>query len=50
VLGEDFVIVDVLRGNEVDRRAFNGAISSGQMTVERIEPAERRVRQLTEPL
>jgi ketosteroid isomerase-like protein len=44
VLGDDFVIIDVMSGNEADRPMFLQALESGQLTFESIEPTERRVR------
>lgn len=44
VLHRDFIIVDVMRGGRTDRQGFLDAVSSGQVTFDRIDPTERLVR------
>jgi ketosteroid isomerase-like protein len=44
LLADDFIIVDVMRGTEVDRSDFLAPIANQQLKFEKIEPAERRIR------
>lgn len=44
VLADDFLIVDIMRGEVTDRAGFIAAVSGGQVTFHRAEPADRRVR------
>jgi ketosteroid isomerase-like protein len=44
ILARDFTIIDVFRGAVTERDAFLGAVSSGQLTFDEIEAADRQVR------
>jgi ketosteroid isomerase-like protein len=44
LLADDFIIVDVMRGTEVDRYDFLAPIANQQLKFEEIEPTDRRVR------
>jgi hypothetical protein len=44
VLADDLSLIDVMRGTEGTKAALLGALGSGQLRFEVIEPAEQRVR------
>lgn len=44
ILADDFVLIEVMGGSEISKSSFFGAIESGQLKFETIEPADRRVR------
>jgi ketosteroid isomerase-like protein len=44
VLAEDFLIVDVMEGGVTSRADFLAAVSAGQVTFHRVDPADRLVR------
>lgn len=44
LLTPDFLMIDIARGSEVAKEAFLGAMRTGQVSFEKIEPAETRVR------
>ena len=44
LLADDFTLVDVMSGSEVDKPSLLQAIGSGQVQFETIEPAEQLVR------
>jgi hypothetical protein len=44
ILADDFVLIEVMGGSEVSKSSLLGAIESGQLKFEAIEPADRRVR------
>ena len=44
LLADDFTLVDVMSGSEVDKLAFLAVVGSGQVKFETIEPAEQLVR------
>jgi ketosteroid isomerase-like protein len=44
VLTDDFILIDVMRGAEVDKAELLEVIESGTLKFETIEPAEVRVR------
>jgi ketosteroid isomerase-like protein len=44
LLGDDFAIIDVMRGAESDKSAFVAVVGGGEVAFDNIEPAERRVR------
>ena len=44
ILGDDFVLIDVMSGSMITKAEFLAAIDLGQVTFEAIEPAENRVR------
>jgi ketosteroid isomerase-like protein len=44
VLADDFLLVDVMSGSEIDKPALIAVVESGQLVFETIEPAETRVR------
>ena len=44
ILTDDFILIDVMRGAEVDKSSLRAAIESGSLKFETIEPAEVRVR------
>jgi hypothetical protein len=44
ILADDFVLVEVMGGSEVSKSSLLGAIESGQLKFETIEPADRHVR------
>jgi ketosteroid isomerase-like protein len=44
VLADDFMLIDVMRGGEIDKAALLAAVGSGQVKFLTIEPGEARVR------
>jgi predicted DNA-binding protein YlxM (UPF0122 family) len=44
VLADDFVLIEVMGGSEVSKSSLIGAIESGQLKFEAIEPADRSLR------
>jgi hypothetical protein len=44
ILADDFMLIDVMAGSEIPKIALLSVIGSGQLTFQRIEPAESRVR------
>lgn len=44
ILSEDFLLIDVMTGGEIERPALLDAVGSGQLAFERIDPIEARVR------
>lgn len=44
ILGDDFVLIDVMRGDEVSKHSLLGLVRSGQLTFEAVEQAEPHVR------
>jgi len=44
LLADDFTLVDVMSGSEVDKPAFLTVVGLGQVKFETIEPAEQLVR------
>ena len=44
LLADDFTLVDVMSGSEVDKPAFLTVVGSGHIKFETIEPAEQLVR------
>jgi Domain of unknown function (DUF4440) len=44
ILTDDFILIDVLRGAEIDKTALLEVIRSGQLKFEAIEPSEVRLR------
>jgi ketosteroid isomerase-like protein len=44
LLTDDFVIIDVMQGNEIPRAAFLDAVTSGQVVFDAIDLVESRVR------
>jgi ketosteroid isomerase-like protein len=44
ILADDFLLVDVMSGSEIDKPALIAVVGSGQLVFETIEPAEARVR------
>jgi ketosteroid isomerase-like protein len=44
VLTDDFVLIDVMRGAEIDKASLLQVIQSGQLKFETIEPSEVRLR------
>lgn len=44
LLAPDFMMIDVARGSEVGKETFLGAMRTGQVSFERIVPAETRAR------
>ena len=44
LLADDFTLVDVMSGSEVDKPAFLTVVGSGQVKFETIEPTEQLVR------
>jgi ketosteroid isomerase-like protein len=44
LLADDFTLVDIMSGSEVDKPAFLTAVGSGHVKFETIEPAEQLVR------
>src|ERR1043166_3376956 len=47
LLADDFTLVDVMSGSEVDKPGFLTVVGSGQVKFETIEPAEQLVRLYT---
>jgi hypothetical protein len=44
ILADDFVLIEVMGGSEVTKSSLLGAIESGQLKFEAIEPADMSVR------
>jgi len=44
ILTDDFILIDVLRGAEIDKTTLLEVIRSGQLKFETIEPSEVRLR------
>ena len=44
VLADDFVLIDVMRGDEIAKAALVAVLGSGQLRFAAIEPVESRVR------
>jgi hypothetical protein len=44
LLADDFTLIDVMSGSEVNKRMILTVVASGQLTFEAIEPAEQLVR------
>lgn len=44
VLGDDFILIEVMGGSEITKPLLVAAIGSGQLKFEAIEPADSRVR------
>jgi ketosteroid isomerase-like protein len=44
VLADDFMLIDVMRGGEIDKASLLAVVGSGQLKFLAIEPAESRVR------
>jgi len=44
VLGDDFLLIDVMSGTEINKASLLAVVGSGQLKFEAIEPAEARVR------
>jgi hypothetical protein len=44
ILTDDFILIDVMRGAEVDKASLLEVIQSGALRFETIEPAEIRLR------
>jgi ketosteroid isomerase-like protein len=44
ILADDFILVDIMSGGEVDRPALLAVVGSGQLRFHRIDPVECRVR------
>lgn len=44
VLADDFVLVDIMSGGEIDKRSIIAVIESGQLRFERVDLVESRVR------
>ena len=44
VLADDFLLIDVIRGDEITKAALLAVIGSGQLKFEAIDPADSRVR------
>jgi hypothetical protein len=44
LLGDDFILIDVMSGSEITKSDLLAAIGSGQVEFEIIEPADNRVR------
>jgi ketosteroid isomerase-like protein len=44
ILADDFIMIEVMGGSEVTKSSLLGAIESGQLKFEAVEPAEMRVR------
>lgn len=44
ILADDFVLIEVMGGSEVSKSSLLGAIESGELKFETIEPADGRVR------
>ena len=43
-MADDFLLIDVMRGDEITKTALLAAIGSGQLKFEAIDPADSRVR------
>jgi ketosteroid isomerase-like protein len=44
ILADDFIMIEVMGGSEVTKSSLLGAMESGQLEFETVEPAEMRVR------
>jgi ketosteroid isomerase-like protein len=44
LLAPDFLLIDVGRGSEIGKETFLGAMRTGRLSFDRIDPAEKRVR------
>lgn len=44
ILAEDFILIDVMRGDEVEKDSILALVRSGRLTFEGVEHAEPRVR------
>lgn len=44
ILAEDFLIIDVMRGDVTDRGGFLTAVAGGHLSFTQVEPAGRQVR------
>lgn len=44
ILADDFVMIEVMGGSEVTKSSLLGAVESGRLKFEAVEPAEMRVR------
>jgi ketosteroid isomerase-like protein len=44
ILGDDFVLIDVMRGAEVSKHSLLGLVRSGQLTFETVDQAEPHLR------
>jgi len=44
ILTDDFILIDVMRGAEIDKASLLGVIQSGALRFETIEPSEVRLR------
>jgi ketosteroid isomerase-like protein len=44
VLTDDFILIDVMRGTEIDKASLLAVVQSGALKFESIEPSEVRVR------
>ena len=44
ILADDFILVDIMSGGEVDKRSLIAVIESGQLSFDRVDPIEARVR------
>ena len=44
ILGDDFILIEVMSGSVITKPEFLAAINLGQVTFEAIEPADNRVR------
>jgi len=44
LLTDDFILIDVMKGDEISKAAFLGALQSGLLHFDKIEPSESRVR------
>jgi ketosteroid isomerase-like protein len=44
IMSDDFILVDIMSGGEVDRPALLSVVTSGQLRFHKIEPVECRVR------
>ena len=44
ILGDDFILIDVMRGAEISKSALLAVVGSGQLRFEAIEPIDSRMR------
>ena len=44
ILGEDFLLIDVMTGSEITKSALLAVLGSGQLKFETIDPLEQRIR------
>ena len=44
ILGEDFLLIDVMTGSEITKSALLAVLGSGQLKFETIDPLEQRMR------